>query len=438
MMKHIYLGWMLLCLSVITPLVAIAQEPFPATIRVTVEPEATLTLDHKPFATGRSFQLNLPPDRSALLELSAPGYLTAYRVLNPSSGERRHESFTLKRIGIPVLFRCNVEAMVLCDGQELGRTPFSTFFTEPKAHRIVFRATGYEDHAVRLNLENGKPQVVNVELASDSAVLHVASDPAGASVSVNGVPRGVTPCTLPRLREGEHLVEVRQAGYYEFKQQVTLHAGDEQKVQAVLRKLPAGLTIVASQPDAMVFINNVSQGRAPLTFKDVTEGVYRVRVEAAGFKPLEKVVRLASGQTHEERFELSPCTGIVKVRTQPATVQIWVDGRKMAETKPEAKDSFTSAEVALTLTIGQHTLVFKADGYADMERVITVKEMDNVSIRQRLNFAPNFEIRTQDGAIYRGVLVRQEAEGAVTLELRPGMYRTFSPTEIRSKNFWSE
>src|SRR3712207_6462230 len=48
----------------------------------------------------------------------------------------------------------------------------------------------------------------------NAARLEVASDPAGATVEVDGSQRGVTPLALP-LPPGEHRVGLRLAGYAE-------------------------------------------------------------------------------------------------------------------------------------------------------------------------------------------------------------------------------
>ncbi|MBQ9693143.1 MAG: PEGA domain-containing protein, partial [Kiritimatiellae bacterium] len=310
-------------------------------------------------------------------------------------------------------------------------------FDEPKAYRIVFRSPGFDDHIVRLNLENAKPQVVNVSLQADSATLTIDSVPAGAAVSVNGVPRGVTPCELPRLRQGSHTLELKLQGYHPYVQTVDVKAGEQRNIQASLQKLPAGLTIVSSQAQATVYVNGVNYGVVPVTLDDAVEGAYVVRVEKDGYKPIVRSVMLKSGATREERFDLEPQTGVVMIQTQPATVQVFVNGRRNLITKPEKQDAFTSAETALELPIGTYTVVFRADGYADEERIIQVKAQGNEPIRLRLNFKPNFEVRTET-AVHRGVLVRQDADGSIALELRPGVYRTFTAAEIRSKRFWSE
>jgi hypothetical protein len=414
-----------------------AQEVMEATVRVTVEPAATLAVNHKIISEGTSFQLTLPPDKPALLRLSAPGYKTEYRSLLPFAAERRYESFKLQRAEIPVLFRSNSPAKVLCDGQELGTTPFHYMFSEPKAYRIVFRSEGFDDHVVRLNLADGRPQVMDATLKADAATLVVESTPSGAAIQVNGVPRGVTPATFERLREGLHTVTLRMTGYHSFEQAIDLEAGKKITINPTLKRLSAALSLTSSPSSATVYVNGVQRGQTPLTVNDLAEGTYSIRFEKAGYEPVVHGTMVRAGETLSLKGELTLSTGEVKVQTQPSKVQVFLGGKCILTTSPESKDSFTSAEATLKLPIGEHALVFRADGYADAARKVIVKKFGNETVRVRLTFKPNFEVRTSNSA-YRGVLIRKEADGTITLELRPGFYRTFTPTEIRSARIWEE
>jgi hypothetical protein len=408
-----------------------------ATVRVTMEPAAELFLNHKKVAEGDAHQLTLTPGQPALLKVMKSGYVPAYRVITPTAGERRLEAFALKRESIPVLFRCQPEAMVLCDGQELGKTPFSYLFDEPKAYRIVFRSEGFDDHVVRLNLADGRPQVMDATLKADAATLVVESTPSGAAIQVNGVPRGVTPATFERLREGLHTVTLRMTGYHSFEQAIDLEAGKKITINPTLKRLSAALSLTSSPSSATVYVNGVQRGQTPLTVNDLAEGTYSIRFEKAGYEPVVHGTMVRAGETLSLKGELTLSTGEVKVQTQPSKVQVFLGGKCILTTSPESKDSFTSAEATLKLPIGEHALVFRADGYADAARKVIVKKFGNETVRVRLTFKPNFEVRTSNSA-YRGVLIRKEADGTITLELRPGFYRTFTPTEIRSARIWEE
>ena len=132
---------LLACLLVCFGIPALrAQDASFATLRLTSEPVATFTLNNATLKTGLNVTQQVPSDTPLLLKVSAPGYQTQYKRLVLGAGERHHESFKLLREPIPVLFRSNTTATVLCNGAELGTTPFHTFFNEPKTYRIIIRA----------------------------------------------------------------------------------------------------------------------------------------------------------------------------------------------------------------------------------------------------------------------------------------------------------
>lgn len=65
-------------------------------------------------------------------------------------------------------------------------------------------------------------------------VLSLASDPPGATVFLNGVPKGETPLHLHDQQPGEHRVRVVKRGYLENARVVKLRAGETRTVQVRL------------------------------------------------------------------------------------------------------------------------------------------------------------------------------------------------------------
>lgn len=412
-----------------------AQEIMPARLRVTTTPAVTLSQDYQQIGVGESFSLTIKPDTPLLLKASAPGYLSQYRTLRMEPGERKHEIFQLERESIPVLIRTNAPATVLCDGAELGVTPLSTFFVEPRAYRIVLRAVGFQEHTVELNLREGKPRVLDVPLTSDSGTFEVVTNPSGAHVIVNGIDRGVTPCTLERMREGEFKLSLRLTGYKPFTQTLAVTAGERIPLSISLEPLPAGLTVTTLPTSARVYINGTYRGDSDLTLSDLSPAAYTVRVEKVGYAPMTRTIALKSGDAQVEEFRLNAVRGTLSVCTQPASVHVWSEGKKLFTTAPAKVGAFTSARLAVEMIPGTYTLSFKADGYTETERVVTIQPNAQVVLNVKLVFHPNFEVETSAG-FYRGVLIKQNATtGDITLETKPGLVRTFTREEIHQARF---
>ncbi len=406
-----------------------AQEPPPARLRVTCVPAAELSLNHAPQGTGEAWNLTLPPDVPAVLRLSAPGYRTQWRTVTLGPGDRRHEPFRLEREPIPVLFRANAGATVLCDGAELGATPLTHFFPEPKTYRVVFRAPGFQEQVMALRLTDGKPRVVDAALLSDSGTLRLTTEPAGARVLVNGVEKGVTPCTLERIREGEHTLSLRLEGYRPLTHTLTLTAGETAPLTFRLERLPARLTVSTLPEGARVYVDGTFRGEADLTLADLPAGPHTLRVSLPGYAEETRDVTLRSGATQVEEFRLRVVRGTLAVRTQPAAVTVWQGSKRLLATALAKEGDYTSQRAALSLPPGTYELTFRADGYRDALRKVTVSADVTAELNVRLEFAPNFELTTRTET-FRGVLTKQSPEGNITLELKPGTYRTFTAGEI--------
>jgi hypothetical protein len=80
-------------------------------------------------------------------------------------------------------------------------------------------------------------------MAADAGTLSIASNPAGALVSVDSASMGVTPITLANIAPGTHTVEIRSPGYLTFSLQVTVNAGETTTLSPALVKSPLSLPL---------------------------------------------------------------------------------------------------------------------------------------------------------------------------------------------------
>lgn len=408
-----------------------AQESFPATLRVTVEPAATIAINHEVVTRADVCVKTFPSGGNVLIKVSEPGYKTVYRTVQLHAGDRRHESVELKPEPIPVLFRASEPATVLCNGSELGVTPFYTFFDEARAYRIVFRADGCQEVVSNLDLSNGRPRVVDQTLVSDSGTLQIATRPVGARVFVNGVARGTAPCTLARVREGEHTLSIRAEGYKPLEHTLRVAAGETVPVTLELERLPAGLTVSTIPSGARVYVDDVYRGESDLTIPNLPDGTHRVKVTAPGYATAIRQVQMKAGATHVEEFELVVIRGAVAVKTSPAAVRIFDGNKPIGETAPGKTYAAVSEVLRLSLVPGEHLLRFEADGYKSVTRKVTISANQTATLNVKLAFHPNCVVVTRAGT-YRGVLVRKNEKGELTIETKPGSYRTFLPNELVS------
>lgn len=119
--------------------------------------------------------------------------------------------------------------------------------------------------------------------------LRIESEPAGATVSLNGAARGVTPLDVEALPVGNYIVELSLRGYQPYTQTVTVTAdASPVQVKGVLQRLApafASLTVLSTPLGAAVTIDGVPAGATPLTNQRLRPGTHRVDVQKAGYEP---------------------------------------------------------------------------------------------------------------------------------------------------------
>jgi hypothetical protein len=147
--------------------------------------------------------------------------------------------------------------------------------------------------------------------------LLVRSNPSGATVSVDGVEKGVTPLALGDVEYGTRTVTVERTGYVTERRRVALSGSRPSRSMDVRltaqasasRPRPAtpaslgkpavttgGLSVDSRPTGAAVSINGKAIGTTPLTINDLPPGEYRVVMTLAGFQNFTTTVRVVAGE----------------------------------------------------------------------------------------------------------------------------------------------
>lgn len=140
-------------------------------------------------------------------------------------------------------------ASVSISGVYRGQTPLDVEVRPDIAHSVVFARPGYESATRQITLGSGERQTVSVSLAGVFGEVTVRAQPADAQLYIDGKPSGSVNQTL-KLVATTHDIEVRKAGFVDFKTTVTPRPGLPQVIET--RLLTAEQTRLAATPATIV------------------------------------------------------------------------------------------------------------------------------------------------------------------------------------------
>lgn len=134
----------------------------------------------------------------------------------------------------------------------------------------------------------------------------VASEPAGAEVSMDGKVKGVTPMTLERVDAGEHTVRVALDGYQPAQEQVKVTGREAVPFRVSLQKrgtleefvavAPGTLTIEAPEQGMAVRLDGDLYGYTPIEASRLPPGAYELEVTSKGWEPFSTTIEIRSGE----------------------------------------------------------------------------------------------------------------------------------------------
>jgi serine/threonine-protein kinase len=227
-----------------------APPPLPKSVRVPASPRATRSGIPLPVVLGAgaafvalialgAWGLRPPaPVASGPAPEIAPAPPVASAPVAPPAAAPVATSGTLRVVSEPA------GARVLVDGQARGHSPLELAELSFGSHEVRVEQAGYEPERRRIELEAGAPTAelrltLKPRAAPTTGAADFVSTPAGAAVSVDGKPAGLTPLRGFRLQPGRRRVELRLDGHETWSSTLDVSAGETGRVDVRLRPRPA-------------------------------------------------------------------------------------------------------------------------------------------------------------------------------------------------------
>jgi PEGA domain len=263
---------------------------------------------------------------------------------------------------------------VLVDGIEQGRTP-ARVSVSAGTHVLEVRGRN-APRVMPVSVASGIENTQYIEFSDlpQTGQLRVDSDPAGATVMVDGVSRGVTPLTVADLTPGPREI-ILQTAAGSVRHTVNIQAGAISSLNAPAPAPSASetptwgwITATAAFP-VEIRIGGKVRGGAGERIR-MTAGRYQIELvnEDRGFRSV-RTVEVVPGKVTSVAIDTPPA-GLVNVNASP-WAEIWIDGRRIGET-PLAN---------LSVSAGEHEVVFRHPQLGEKRQVLKV----NPGARLRLS-----------------------------------------------------
>ena len=231
---------------------------------------------------------------------------------------------------------------------------------DPGEYIFKFSAPGHRDSWRTYKLARGTNRL-KLKLEPISGVLLIASNPAGAAVTLDGKEAGVTPLVADQLVPGAHEIGMSRKGFSPQFCKVEIDSERPRVVSVDLVASIGRMEIVTKPRGARVFIDDQEVGTTPYRLEREA-GRYQLRPELPGYIPVEENISVERQSNTRSEFTLAARPGSVTIESEPAGAQVLVEGVKKGVTpcKPE------------NLAPGNYRVSVSLEGYDNAEANVAV------------------------------------------------------------------
>jgi formylglycine-generating enzyme required for sulfatase activity len=268
-------------------------------------------------------------------------------------------------------------AEVRIDGEPAGSAPGTIDEIEAGTRSVEITAERYLPHTATVEVRGKRlEETLAVDLTPAWADFTLRSNPAGATVAVDGKALGLTPYT-GELIHGRRRVTVSMKKHKPWTRTIEVVAGQAVDIPDVaLEKADGQLEIVTNPPGAAVTVDGRFRGESPVRVSVAPDREHRITVMKAGYAPGRANARAAPDELASIAVQLAPELAVVNLITEPAGAELLIDGQPAG-----------SATQKLELPTHEHELVVRAPGYASYRTRVTPRKGVDKHLRIRLKTA---------------------------------------------------
>jgi len=214
---------------------------------------------------------------------------------------------------------------------------------------------------IKVTEEPPKPKQTESEPVVEApkvGAMQITSNPAGATIFLNGQPQGTTPRTLPNLTAGDYDILLKKDGHEDYSASVTVTGGKTKRVNATLTTLKGTLRVLIKPSGAITIDGALQKPNATDWYETrLAVGTHRVKMESAGLGFLEKTVTIEANKQKELTIDFDKMVTLTVTAfdesDRAVRSSIYVDGNFSGHETPKK----------FKLRVGHHVITVRREGY---------------------------------------------------------------------------
>jgi hypothetical protein len=346
--------------------VTIRMQDGKGTLKVFSDPPgAQIVIDGKIIGTTPLKIINIDAGER-MMALRLQGYSTFESSVQITTNETQNITVTLKSSAFISVKAQPRSAAIVVNGTPAGTGEVNRMEVPAGDVTLSIEAPGYDSYKETVSLKAGELHEVDKTLTAAFGTLTVTTVPPGATLAINGQPSGsTTPYRNDKTAPGNYKLRLELSGYEPIEESVVLKSGETRTVEKKMVSMYGTLSVATTPSGATLFINGQPSGTTPFRSDKLATGSYRLRLEMAGYEPMEGSVMLNAGEPIAIEKKMVSLYGILSLATTPAGAAVIINGRQYGTT-PYRNDKLLS---------GAYSLRLELPGYAGIpEEKITIEK----------------------------------------------------------------
>jgi formylglycine-generating enzyme required for sulfatase activity len=210
------------------------------------------------------------------------------------------------------------------------------YLLRPGNYTVSATAEGYYPLTTAVTVTEADAQSTTLVMAPLPGLLSVTSEPAGATVLLDGEAIGRTPLTDIPAPAGEHSLRVEAPRYRPYEQGLTVTGRNlPQQLSVGLEPAWADITLDSRPRGADILLDGELAGRTPATL-EVLEGERQLILRSPTYSDWVADLAVIAGEPQDlGTVELQPAAGLLSLDSTPSGANVTLDGEFQGQTPVE-------------------------------------------------------------------------------------------------------